>query len=388
MLNNLQNIPVIIIFDPRGIFSKGNLDVIKRHKEYGKILSKLSPQVNTKLVVFSTYSSCKIIGVNTDYFNFFQISNPTINSFSFARKALSLIKNKSWDVKLIIASDPWESFWASYFFKHFFRIIAPIQMQIHGDIGDKTWKKINFRNRLRFSLAKLSIPRADSYRLVSKTQAKNLQKSFKIEPNLIDVIPVPIKVYSKKQIKYDNNSRPFSLALVGRIHPDRGIWDFVTLIKKLNQVSISFKVIIIGSNNSKVSKKFTLELKSLLPANRLIILNNLPQKDLFRHWKNIGTLVSLAPVESYGRAMREALIHGVPVWATKSSGSLELQKHFTGGQFKYLNLNKNPTKLLYDLNLLNKSKVNLKSIDQFIVKNENFSANLVKSWLRIINTCI
>jgi glycosyltransferase involved in cell wall biosynthesis len=41
-------------------------------------------------------------------------------------------------------------------------------------------------------------------------------------------------------------------------------------------------------------------------------------------WARIDLILSLAPSESYGRAMREALLFGVPVLAIESSGVKEL----------------------------------------------------------------
>jgi hypothetical protein len=67
-----------------------------------------------------------------------------------------------------------------------------------------------------------------------------------------------------------------------------------------------FKVIIIGSGNQK--SNFLARLKSIISTSRVIYLGQLSERELNNAWNKIGVLVSIAPVESYGRVMREALL--------------------------------------------------------------------------------
>ena len=68
-------------------------------------------------------------------------------------------------------------------------------------------------------------------------------------------------------------------------------------------------------------------------------------------------LVSIAPVESYGRVTRESLIAGVPVWATTSAGVKDLMDYCKKGEVKILDLSKSDASIDKDFKLLLKTKV-------------------------------
>jgi glycosyltransferase involved in cell wall biosynthesis len=299
----------------------------------------------------------------------------------FAKKAHKFIKINNLNVKLLVAGDPWESFWSAYFLNKFLNEKIPIQIQVHGDIADPRWRRINPRNRVRYALAKLSLRKASSVRAVTKHQAKNLVKAFGIKKKKIVVVPVPINLVSKTvALKSD---RPKTIGLIGRIHQDRGVWDFINLVRVLNSSSKDFKVIVVGDGPSK--DKFLLKLESVIPKNRIIYLGQLPESELRKAWKRIGVLVSMAPVESYGRVMRESLIAGVPVWATSSAGVRDLMDNCKKGEVKLLELSKSDASLDKDFNSLLKTKVSSDFSKRFIKENNTYAAKLAKSWINTIN---
>ena len=134
-----MKLSAILILDPRGNISLGGSDVIKRHENYGKHLTSLSNKL--KLVVFTSNNSERII-YNSKYLDRYVLSKPTINSLLFAWRAYRCIIQERIDVKLLIAGDPWESFWTALLLNKFLRKDIPIQMQIHGDIANPLWKNI------------------------------------------------------------------------------------------------------------------------------------------------------------------------------------------------------------------------------------------------------
>jgi glycosyltransferase involved in cell wall biosynthesis len=299
----------------------------------------------------------------------------------FAKKAHKFIKINNLNVKLLVAGDPWESFWSAYFLSKFLNKKIPIQIQVHGDIADPRWRRINYRNRIRFSLAKLALPKAVNVRAVTKYQAENLVKAFGIKSEKIVVIPVPINALSKTvALKSD---RPKTIGLIGRIHQDRGIWDFINLIRILNSSSKDFKVVVIGDGPSK--DKFLLKLSSVISKNRIIYLGQLPESELLKAWKRIGVLVSMAPVESYGRVMRESLMAGVPVWATASAGIKDLMGNCKKGEVKLLDFSKSDATLDKDFKTLLKTKLSSDFSKRFIKENNSYAAKLASSWINTIN---
>jgi glycosyltransferase involved in cell wall biosynthesis len=299
----------------------------------------------------------------------------------FAKKANKYIKINNLNVNLLVASDPWESFWSAYFLNKFLNKRIPIQIQAHGDIADPRWRRINLRNRIRFSFAKFSLPKASSIRAVTKYQAENLVNAFGIKREKIVVVPVPITVASQSIAL--KSERPKTIGLTGRIHQDRGIWEFIKLVRILNSSSKDLKVIVIGDGPSK--DKFLLKLELVISKSRIIYLGQLPESELFKAWKRIGVLVSMAPVESYGRVMRESLIAGVPVWATSSAGVRDLMDNCKKGEVRLLDLSKSDASLDKDFKSLLKTKVSSDFSKRFIKENNTYAAKLASSWINTIN---
>ena len=371
----------VLILDPRGVVLDGKNDVIERHSNYGKELAKQNRELEYKLNVFSASTEKINTTKNNNAVEILGVSKPTFNSYKFARRVHRYIELKNITVKLFVVGDPWESYWSAYFLNRFLKKKIPIQIQVHGDIADPRWRRINPRNRIRFSLAKLSLPKASSVRAVTKYQAKTLVKAFGIKRERIVVVPVPINVLGKPVVL--QSKRPKTIGLIGRIHQDRGIWEFIKLVRILNSSSKNFKVISIGDGPSK--DKFLLKLSSVISKNRVIYLGQLPESELRKVWKRIGVLVSVAPVESYGRVIRESLIAGVPVWATASAGVNDLMDNCKKGEVRLLDLSKSDVSIYTDFNSLLKTKVSSDFSKKFIKENNAYAAKLASSWINIIN---
>ena len=376
-----MNYSSVLILDPRGVVLAGKDDVIQRHSNYGKELERHSSKLDFKLKIFSASTGQINTSKNNKNFEIMKICKPTYNPYKFAKRAFKYIESNKIGVKLLVVGDPWESYWSAYFLNRWLKKKIPIQIQVHGDIADPRWRRINLRNRIRYSLATLSLPKASSMRVVTKYQAENLINSFGVKREKIVVIPVPINVLAKTvTLKTD---RPKTIGLIGRTHQDRGIWEFIKLVRILNSNSKDFKVVVIGDGPSK--DKFLLKLGSVIPKNRVTYLGQLPESDLHKVWKRIGVLVSMAPVESYGRVMRESLIAGVPVWATTSAGVKDLLDNCKKGEVKLLDLTKSDASIDKDFKLLLTTKVSSDFSKRFIKENNTYAAKLAKSWINTIN---
>jgi glycosyltransferase involved in cell wall biosynthesis len=368
----------IIVLDPRGVISLGGNDVIKRHILYAQALTKSKPTKKFNLSVFSTLI-CASFEDKTDVLDLNLISKPTFNSYKYAKYCSNTIKEKGIDVGLLVAGDPWESYWSAYFLNKFMKRQIPIQIQVHGDIGNPLWRKINFRNRVRFLFIRMSLKRCQVIRCVSKKQKLNLITAFGIDSKKIKVIPVPIEIVNKPLVPIQ---RPRTIGLVGRIHEDRGIWGFVEVVKNLNKYDSNFKLLIAGDGPAR--DKFIQKLEKVITKNRIKYLGQISQGKLRNTWKSVGLLVSMAPVESYGRVLRESLSAGVPVWATASSGVQDLLDSAEPGTVKILDLEKDERELYKDFESLLRVKVGPKFRDKFIKENNSYADKLAKSWIDTI----
>ena len=312
----------------------------------------------------------------------FILSKPTLNPIIFSWRVYRCIRREKIEVSLIIAGDPWESFWASFLLSKLMRRNIPIQMQIHGDIADPLWRKVNWRNKVRFYLAKYSCSKALSIRAVGHNQKNNLIKNLDLSKSKITVIPVPFSHKVTRNIKPKNTKRPKSIALIGRIHEDRGIWNFIDLVNKLNNASKDFDVIIIGSGHAE--SEFLTRIKDVIPRQRLKVLGQLSEATIAKMWNKIGVLVSLAPVESYGRVIREAFVSGVPVWVSKSSGALDLISKANSKGIRLLDTNISNQALMREFKLLLGTKSDLNLRNNLVDENNKLSILLVNSWLKLI----
>ena len=368
----------ILILDPRGVISLGGSDVVKRHILYAQSLTKSKPTKKFNLSIFSSsiYTSSEN---KTGILDLNLISKPTFNFYKFAKNCSNVIKEKRVDVELLVVGDPWESYWSAYFLNKFLKRKIPIQVQVHGDVGNPLWRKINFRNRVRFLFVRMSLKRCQVIRCVSKNQKLNLINTFGLDERKIVVIPVPIEVVNLALVP---SKRPRTIGLIGRIHEDRGIWNFVELVKNLNKFDASFKLLIAGDGPAR--DKFIHQLEKVIPKNRIKHLGQISQGKLRNNWKSIGVLISMAPVESYGRVLRESLLAGVPVWATASSGVLDLLDSAEPGTVKVLDLEKKVSDLHKDFESLLRVKIGTKFRDKFIMDNNSYSDKLAQSWIDTI----
>ena len=130
--------PSVLILDPRGNIAVGGKDVIARHEIYAKELRRQGKTSNLELKVFSASVSATSTSKGKNE-RVITISTPTFNSYMFAKKVHKIIKLNNLDVKLLVAGDPWESYWSAYFLNRFLSKKIPIQIQVHGDIADPRW---------------------------------------------------------------------------------------------------------------------------------------------------------------------------------------------------------------------------------------------------------
>jgi glycosyltransferase involved in cell wall biosynthesis len=369
----------VLLLDPRGVVVSGGKDVIDRQSAYGLAYRRLKGNSRAKLIIISSGNLKLPKFGSTPGVKGYVICKPTFNSFKFALLAYKLIKRENLKMGLLVAGDPWESFWSAYFLRIFLRLQIPIQIQVHGDIADFKWRGLNPRNRIRFLLARKSLKQADGIRAVSSTQAAKLVNEFNLDPQVITVIPIPIntpKLVSKFKV------RPKTLGFIGRIHNDRGLADFLTLVKNLYSVSKNFKVIIAGSGPEEF--RFLTNLGLILPTHKIVFHGQLNSLELQNVWNETGVLVSTAPLESYGRVLRESLLYGVPVWATNSSGVSELKTHWNKGSYKILNVNTAPHSLYKQFINLLKVRIRKSDNDNFIKDNMSCNKRMAQSWAKLI----
>ena len=110
-----------------GVVLDGKNDVIERHSNYGKELAKQNKELDYRLKVLSASTKQVSTSKNNKTFEILNITKPTFNSYKFAKNAHKYIKSNKISVELLVAGDPWESYWSAYFLSRLLNRDIPIQ---------------------------------------------------------------------------------------------------------------------------------------------------------------------------------------------------------------------------------------------------------------------
>ena len=313
---------IFLIADSRSRVSPKDLDVITRHKLYLTAVNGFAGYEDSILLIVQP--SVRLFrNVQSD---FEKISIHNLSIFGLLGFGFSLRKNRNLPSG-IIAGDPWASFlFAELIKKTMFNQRIPLQVQFHSELSEK-WINLSLLNKLKFKVLPFVLKRSQSIRVVSKDQEVFLSnvRNFKREKTVC--IPVPLNGEISTQFG-ENARRNRAIAFVGRIQTERNIELFVKLVKYFISRDPSIAVYVIG--NGPEFDFLNREL-SQVPGESIEFLGHLSSRELTKTWKKISVLISTAPTESYGRAMREALCNGTSVLAVKSSGSVRLKSECTSG---------------------------------------------------------
>jgi glycosyltransferase involved in cell wall biosynthesis len=103
--------------------------------------------------------------------------------------------------------------------------------------------------------------------------------------------------------------------------------------------------------------------------------------ELSRFWLEIDILISLAPSESYGRGIREALVAGVPVWATPSSGVKELQEFAKNSEISLIDFSISPLAQFSLIERMALVRVTDETREAVALENNQGLQGLIDSWI-------
>ncbi len=318
----------VLILDPRGNINLGGEDTISRHDSYAREMKSHKKLKSHKLVVISIG---KKLNIQPSIFDLKLVNARPINFIHFAYQAAKEIKRTKLVPSILVAGDPWESYWTAKLVRFLSGLNCPIQVQLHGDFGNPVWKALNSRNRLRSYALGYAIRNSESIRTVSEFQTEFIVAKFEIKRNKVFVCPPLLNssYLNQKKIPRRRENKEAILAFIGRLHSERGTAHLRELVAKLKSENFNFKLLILGSGpEEKALKK---EISKLLSPIQNEFYPFLQPRDMASFWAQTDLVLSLAPSESYGRTMREALLFGIPVLAVESSGVNELI-HLVGNQ--------------------------------------------------------
>ncbi len=367
----------VLILDFKGNINSHQKDARKRHLDYGKRLAKALRNQSLNLTVISRSDHTLI--EKTDCINFFEIRCTKFNVVRFLVQTKKMLKNNNVDAKVIVSGDPWESFVLAKLLQVLLNNKSKIQIQIHADISDREWNKLNLKEWLRSKIQSVAIKKSDQVRVVSQ-RLKQFVLSIDNSQDIV-VAPIPITIQIPNILPNEKDDSLIRIGFFGRLHKDRGTDLLIKLVKNLNKERQDFQILIAGKGPEAEFIKKSLE--SFLGNERFTLLGHLSQEVLSGYLSSLDLYFSLAPSESYGLGLREAVLFGVPVIAVKSHGVDQAKDEYGENCIFTLKEDISAPDLsnLIDRALLEKSKKN-KTFNT-VRENDANVDNLIKSWLKL-----
>lgn len=364
---------IFFVSDIRRI-TKHPRDILERFNVYAVSLKENSPNSKFVLIVnglavnelkdfILKYPLIEFINMNYSGYNIFK------QTF-FLQKYLKNNKNR----KIILPSNLYDNFATVLTLKYLYKL--KIQVAIHGEIN-QLGISFNIIKIFKMTWLKLSLRFADSIRVVSIVEKQIFFQKYRIELNKIVVCPIPIIGLDLRDIPMKTTK---SIAFIGRFHEERDPIFWAQIVTNPILLNYSITVYAIGSGGMK-SQFLTLLRKN--SALKVISVDSIPQSELQFFWPKIGLLISTAPSEGYGMAIREALLNKTYVLARKSNGA-ELLKNVAGENTIHIfESSFEATNLLVEYLNNNWEDGNFsKFIDNYETETKYFLVALTKSWVK------
>lgn len=307
--------------------------ILKRIDNYSKALSDFSSSDLKVTVYIRTNHVSRALYKNQiyPYLKLVPLSDSVMYGLHFATHLCRGCIMKSRTPTLLIAGDPWKDTLIVTTIKKFLWW-APIrtQMSVHGDLVNQ--EKSRFKRFIKQLWLSIAFKNSDSIRVVSEHLKDEIVHDFQIPRSKMFVAPIP--VYLPEQVQIQPNSKHF-IGFVGRLHYERGLSEFIEIVSKLNQSSMEFKYLIVGDGPNRTS--FLDNLSSVVGPENIDFRGFLDENEIVKAWKDCKILLSTAPSEGYGLALRESLLNGTFVVARKNAGTNATQAELEFGIHTYSN---------------------------------------------------
>ncbi len=368
----------VVILDPKGVISKGGDQTLNRHIQYAKELG-IATRNKIRLIVI-TKSDLQNEETVLGNLLFIKFHSDKSNLITFALAARKRLRNEN--IKLIIVGDPWTPFYTGLLIGVLLRRRIPIQVQLHADLFSEDWLNGSVINQMKSKLALPAIKIANSVRFVSQNQLNHGLTKFCFLEAKSFVAPVYLDEPICKQPRDGKNIQDeILLGVLGRIHQDRGLDKLVPLLMPIIRAGIKIRVVIAGEGEYK--KILQDQTDALRISQYFAYIGHVSGEQLNDFWGQIDVLVSMAPSESYGRSIREALLAGVPIWAIPSSGVMELKELVAEGDVSLIDLQFSPEEQISRLREILMHNVSIETKETIISENQQGIRKLIDSWVGV-----
>jgi glycosyltransferase involved in cell wall biosynthesis len=352
----------------------GDAALARRHDYYASAVNQKSDK---QVELYSMATRCR--GTQEYKVKFLKLidrgySESFLQLFFFS--SLWARKLKRSEVPAVISSpDPFVLGFFVILLSKFMSGTPKIQIQCHGDFGDKNWQRFNLKNFIFSKLAGFVLRQADQVRCVGISQSEKIISSYRIDPAKIVIAPIPTKNVDLLP-SWNRPSIPV-IAFLGRLHKERSVQVWAEIAKEICLVTKNVNFLIVGDGPERKSfENMLLE----IPGAKFTFSGKRTNEDALELLSKCSVLLSSALFESYGMALVEAAKIGLPIVSKPTSGALDLSAAYNS-----IFIGDTP-KELADLTLaaLNQEERGVITGTEFL-KSESESVDaIVDAWLKLI----
>jgi glycosyltransferase involved in cell wall biosynthesis len=344
-------------------------DLLLRLNLYAKELSSLAKANLTVILGGSKNLPIPTSGEEYQYLDIYYVKNTKRNFLLGARRLQKIIGFDNDVSKVLIASNFLVDFLPLLILK--LKNDFKLQISIHGYYSNFSPFYIFLRIFARY---------ADSVRTVSESLAEYVIKQFKVKNSAIIIAPIPIEI---PDLDIDV-SKKYDIIFLGRLHQERNIEEWVSIVK---DVASRIKFLKVGvAGDGEMRSFFESSLSEFEGNLEFEFLGYISHSRVSAVLSSARILLSSAKSESYGLSIREAQLLGIKVLARRSEGAQEASKRLEGSIIIYddvLCAVNEITRLL-----TSDAKTNFSGLNRFrdSVNEENQLnvSKLVRSWRALI----
>ncbi len=298
-------------------------ELLSRLNLYAEIFQKESQGHSLKVLI--SKKDFQLIPKSEIYssISFIEVSYSNNNLVNIAR-IQRVVKRIDKFPALWIPNDPFKSFGIAVLLKLIFFRKMKIQLQLHGIVPK------GFKGGLKTQITKLllyiSMLFSFSIRTVSQDEFERFRKLRILRNRKIYFAPVPVNIpIEVKPTQYLATSKKKIVSL-GRIHKERGIDLLVQVIQSTSHLGEEIEFHIIG--DGELLPKLRQSLSEEIQSGFCTVYGELRGEELSDVLLQMDTLINCAPIESYGLAMREALMQGVSIFALENQANRALRQQY------------------------------------------------------------
>lgn len=303
---------LLMISTDRNLFSDNSQVLIRQTKlleEYNKV----------HIIVFSdnkyeytSYQDKVFVYPTRSLFRLFYL----IDALFVAKK---IIKTNS--ISEITCQDPFETGLVGLLLKKIYKI--KLELQLHTDMGSPYFYSRSFLNKIRYFMGRLTLPRADKIRVVSKRLADYVGRLTAEEKIYIKPIEVDKEKIASQPVTLDLHKKypQFKkiVLMVSRLESEKNIPLAINAVNELKDLGVGLVVVGDGSQKSKL-ELLSQKLKAPVVFEGWV-------NDPVSYYKTADLYLNTSWYEGYGMSLVEARTAGLPVVSTGVGVASEIGAH-------------------------------------------------------------